>query len=65
MAGENDQPPQEQQSQPPTNIQPTTQAQRSEQAQQQDQVQMRGGCIDKQGFCCGVWPADGCYCNVM
>ncbi|CAI0651491.1 unnamed protein product [Colletotrichum noveboracense] len=65
MAGDNDLPAQGQQSRPPTTAQPTMQAKGSEQVQQQDQVKMRGGCIDKQGFCCGVWPADGCYCSFM
>ncbi|KAF3804167.1 hypothetical protein GCG54_00000516 [Colletotrichum gloeosporioides] len=65
MAGENKQPAQGQQSPPPAPTQPITETQGSDQAHLQEQIQIRGGCIDKQGFCCGVWPADGCYCNVM
>ncbi|OHE99486.1 hypothetical protein CORC01_05286 [Colletotrichum orchidophilum] len=57
MAGENEQDPASQDAQPPSSAAP--EAQPSD--QNQDQPHLRGGCIDHDGMCCGVWPADGCY----
>ncbi|KAF6804583.1 hypothetical protein CSOJ01_10117 [Colletotrichum sojae] len=49
----------------PSATQPASQQPMPENNNQQDRPRLRGGCIDKNGFCCGVWPADGCYCAVM
>ncbi|KAK1491042.1 hypothetical protein CCUS01_14290 [Colletotrichum cuscutae] len=69
MAGENEQEPGPQDTQPASS--PGAPAEQQSDLTQ-EQMHLRGGCIDHDGFCCGVWPADGCYpgalcafCTVM
>ena len=63
----------QEQVQPPQDQEPTAQPSVSIQPLQiqtpglgqQDMPHLRGGCVSDDGFCCGCWPADACFCIIQ